>query len=73
MINKKAAAFEGCRFFCMGVGRDRGHQRRDEDSASRGPHPALRATFPVRGEGIGRGFAGGEGVGPCGRGTNVSS
>ena len=37
------------------------HQRWDEDSASRRPHPALRATFPVRGEGIGRGFAGGGG------------
>ena len=37
------------------------HQRRDEDSASRRPHPALRATFPVRGEGIGRGLAGGGG------------
>ena len=23
-----------------------------ERSASRGPHPALRATFPVRGEGF---------------------
>ena len=73
MINKKAAAFEGCRFFVWAWGVTEATCGGDEDSASRGPHPALRATFPVRGEGIGRGFAGGEGVGPCGRGTNVSS
>jgi hypothetical protein len=29
-------------------------RRHDEEgSAARGPHPALRATFPVRGEGFG--------------------
>ena len=30
-------------------------------SAARGPHPALRATFPMRGEGKGRAGAGGRG------------